>query len=168
MHRTSGWQACGFRQEGKGPAALRALGFPHYVLNASKHFSSYVIEPFCRSYLEGKTPNPCIACNRHLKFALLQQRRKELGCDYVATGHYARRVQMEDGSFALFKGAGPAKDQSYVLYHLDQETLAHILFPLGEMSKTQTRNLATKSGLTSQFGQFPLGRALWCTTAIVL
>ena len=168
MRRKSEPQACGFRQEGKGPAALRALGFPHYVLNASKHFSSYVIEPFCRSYLEGKTPNPCIACNRHLKFALLQQRRKELGCDYVATGHYARRVQMEDGSFALFKGAGPAKDQSYVLYHLDQETLAHILFPLGEMSKTQTRNLATKSGLTSQFGQFPLGRALWCTTAIVL
>ena len=82
---------------------LRALGFPHYVLNASKHFSSYVIEPFCRSYLEGKTPNPCIACNRHLKFALLQQRRKELGCDYVATGHYARRVQMEDGSFALLR-----------------------------------------------------------------
>ena len=125
----------------------RTLGFPHYVLNASKHFSSCVIEPFCRSYLEGKTPNPCIACNRHLKFALLQQRRKELGCDYVATGHYARRVQMEDGSFALFKGADPAKDQSYVLYHLDQETLAHMLFPLGEMSKTQTRNLATKSGL---------------------
>ena len=82
---------------------LRALGFPHYVLNASKHFSSYVIEPFCRSYLEGKTPNPCIACNRHLKFALLQQRRKELCCDYVATGHYARRVQMEDGSFALLR-----------------------------------------------------------------
>ena len=125
----------------------RTLGFPHYVLNASKHFSSCVIEPFCRSYLEGKTPNPCIACNRHLKFALLQQRRKELGCDYVATGHYARRVQMEDGSFALFKGADTAKDQSYVLYHLDQETLAHMLFPLGEMSKTQTRNLATKSGL---------------------
>ena len=128
-------------------AVARRLGFPHYVLNASADFDRCVIEPFCRSYLSGKTPNPCINCNRHLKFALLQQRRKELGCDYVATGHYARRIQLEDGSFALLRGADPAKDQSYVLYHLTQDTLAHMLFPLGDMSKEQTRALARQTGL---------------------
>lgn len=128
-------------------AVARRLGFPHYVLNASGDFDRCVIEPFCRSYLGAKTPNPCINCNRHLKFSLLQQRRKELGCDYVATGHYARRVQLEDGSFALFRGADPAKDQSYVLYHLTQDTLAHMLFPLGDMSKDETRALAATCGL---------------------
>ena len=128
-------------------AFARRLGFPHYVLNASGDFDRCVIDPFCRSYLGAKTPNPFINCNRHLKFTLLQQRRRELGCDYVATGHYARRVQLEDGSFALLKGADPTKDQSYVLYHLTQDTLAHMLFPLGGMTKEQTRALASRTGL---------------------
>lgn len=127
----------------------RSLGFEHYVLNASDAFEEKVIDRFCDAYEFGRTPNPCIDCNRHLKFALLQQRRREFGCDYVATGHYARRVQLEDGSFALLRGSDPAKDQSYVLYHLDQNTLEHMLFPLGDMNKIETRKLANEKGLVN-------------------
>ena len=130
-------------------SVARALGFEHYVLNFSDAFEHDVIERFCDAYEQGRTPNPCIDCNRYLKFALLQKRRRELGCDYVATGHYARRMQLEDGSFALMRGLDPAKDQSYVLYHLDQYTLEHMLFPLGDMTKTQSRQLAQENGLVN-------------------
>ena len=125
------------------------LGFEHYVLNFSDAFEKQVIDRFCDAYEQGCTPNPCIDCNRYLKFAMLQQRRRELGCDYVATGHYARRIQLEDGSFALARGIDSKKDQSYVLYHLDQDTLAHMLFPLGDMKKTETRALAVANGLVN-------------------
>ena len=126
-----------------------SLGFEHYVLNFSEAFDKQVINRFCNAYEAGRTPNPCIDCNRYLKFAMLQQRRREFGCDYVATGHYARRVQLDDGSFALLRGADPVKDQSYVLYHVNQDTLAHMLFPLGDMTKTETRELATTNGLVN-------------------
>lgn len=126
-----------------------SLGFEHYVLNFSDAFEKQVIDRFCDAYEKGKTPNPCIDCNRYLKFAMLQQRRRELGCDYVATGHYARRVQLDDGTYALARGVDPKKDQSYVLYHLDQETLSHMLFPLGDMKKTETRELAAANGLVN-------------------
>lgn len=126
-----------------------SLGFEHYVVNFSDAFDKQVIDRFCSAYEAGRTPNPCIDCNRYLKFAMLQQRRREFGCDYVATGHYARRVQLEDGSFALLRGADPAKDQSYVLYHVDQDTLAHMLFPLGDMTKMETRELAAANGLVN-------------------
>ena len=127
----------------------RSLGFEHYVLNFSEAFDKQVINRFCNAYEAGRTPNPCIDCNRYLKFAMLQQRRREFGCDYVATGHYARRVQLDDGSFALLRGSDPVKDQSYVLYHVNQDTLAHMLFPLGDMTKTETRELATTNGLVN-------------------
>ncbi len=130
-------------------SVARSLGFEHYVLNFADAFEKEVIDRFCDAYEQGRTPNPCIDCNRYLKFAMLQKRRRELGCDYVATGHYARRVRLDDGSYALKKGLDPAKDQSYVLYHLDQSTLGHMLFPLGDMTKAQTRELATKNGLVN-------------------
>lgn len=126
-----------------------SLGFEHYVVNFSEAFDKQVIDRFCSAYEAGRTPNPCIDCNRYLKFAMLQQRRREFGCDYVATGHYARRVQLDDGSFALLRGTDPAKDQSYVLYHVNQDTLAHMLFPLGDMTKTETRELAAANGLVN-------------------
>lgn len=126
-----------------------SLGFEHYVLNFSDAFEEHVIDRFCAAYEAGRTPNPCIDCNRYLKFEMLQRRRRELGCDYVATGHYARRVQLEDGSFALLRGADSSKDQSYVLYHVDQDTLSHMLFPLGDMTKTETRELASVNGLVN-------------------
>ena len=96
-----------------------------------------MIDRFCQAYLEGRTPNPCIDCNRFLKFGALQQRRRELGFDYVATGHYARRAYDEEtGRYLLLRGRDPKKDQSYVLYHLTQEHLKHMLFPVGAVSYT--------------------------------
>lgn len=123
------------------------LGIPHYVYNFTRTFNANVIDRFCDGYLKGETPNPCIDCNRYVKFAALQQRRRELGYDYVATGHYARIVFNETtGRYELKRGLDGNKDQSYVLFHLDQETLAHMLFPLGELTKPQVRDLASSNG----------------------
>ena len=123
------------------------LGIPHFVYNFTRTFNADVMDRFCNGYLNGETPNPCIDCNRYVKFAALQQRRRELGYDYVATGHYAR-IAFNDktGRYELKRGLDANKDQSYVLFHLDQETLAHMLFPLGELTKPQVRELASSHG----------------------
>ena len=124
------------------------LGIPYHVFNYTDTFGSCVVDRFCEAYLEGRTPNPCIDCNRFLKFEALQQRRRELGFDYVATGHYARRsFDPETGRYLLRKGLDSKKDQSYVLYHLTQDHLAHMLFPVGELEKTQVRAVAHEAGL---------------------
>ncbi len=126
------------------------LGIPHCVYNFSRTFATDVIDRFCSGYLAGETPNPCIDCNRYVKFAALQQRRRDLGFDYVATGHYARRSFNEQtGRFELSRGLDAGKDQSYVLFHLDQDTLAHMLFPLGEFTKSQVRELAELHGFNN-------------------
>ena len=123
------------------------LGIPHFVYNFTRTFSTDVIERFCDSYVRGETPNPCIDCNRYVKFAALQQRRRELDFDYVATGHYARRAFNEEtGRYELKRGLDDNKDQSYVLFHLTQDTLAHMLFPLGELTKPRVRELALSHG----------------------
>lgn len=123
------------------------LGVPHYVFNFTKTFGTTVIDKFCDAYLSGETPNPCIDCNRFVKFEALQQRRRDLGFDYVATGHYARRIYNDTTQrFELHTAFDQHKDQSYVLFHLDQDTLRHMLFPLGELTKTQVRELAHKAG----------------------
>ena len=121
------------------------LGIPYYVLNLSDVFQEKVIDPFICSYISGRTPNPCIDCNRYLKFEKLYERAKALSCDAVATGHYARVVE-ENGRFLLKKAADPSKDQSYVLYALTQEELKHTMFPLGELNKQETRSLAAEHG----------------------
>jgi len=119
------------------------LGIEHFVYNFTRTFNESVIDRFCESYLTGKTPNPCIDCNRFVKFAALQKRRRELGFDYVATGHYARRCYNDStGRYELKRGLDANKDQSYVLFHLDQDTLEHMLFPLGELTKPEVRALA--------------------------
>ena len=121
------------------------LGLEHFTFNFTGTFGCEVIDRFCDAYLHGRTPNPCIDCNRYLKFAALQRRRAQLGYDSVATGHYARRAFNErTGRFELRRGLDEAKDQSYALYHLTQDDLAHMLFPLGELTKPQVRELAEK------------------------
>lgn len=129
-------------------AVAFGLGIPYQVFNYTDTFGRCVVDRFCRAYLQGRTPNPCIDCNRFLKFDALQQRRRELGYDYVATGHYARRAYDEEtGRYLLLKGLDPKKDQSYVLHHLTQDHLAHMLFPVGELEKTQVREVAHEAGL---------------------
>ena len=124
------------------------LGIPHYTLNMKDVFREKVMERFARAYELGMTPNPCVDCNRFIKFAALHQKAKELGCGYVVTGHYARRCA-ENGTFFLRKGRDENKDQSYVLYDMTQETLAHTLFPMGEDTKAETREIAEKYGFVN-------------------
>lgn len=131
-------------------AVCRRLDIPHDAFDLCDRFDAAVVRPFCDAYLEGRTPNPCIACNRFLKFEALQKRRREMGLDYVATGHYARRRWDEaTGRWQLLRASDPVKDQSYVLYHLTQDTLAHMLFPLGELTKDEVRELARAHGFVT-------------------
>ena len=118
------------------------LGIPHDVIDFSAAFEQTVIDDFLGAYLRGCTPNPCIVCNHHIKFGGLLQKAKELGADYIATGHYVRIDRDDRRIYRLRKGLDHEKDQSYVLYHLNQEKLAHILFPLGVLSKSETRRMA--------------------------
>ena len=124
-----------------------SLGLEHIMFNFKRTFGTDVIDRFCDGYLRGETPNPCIDCNRYVKFAALQERRRQLNYDYVATGHYAQRLfNNETGRYELHRGLDENKDQSYVLFHLTQDTLAHMLFPLGGLSKPQVRALAEEHG----------------------
>lgn len=123
------------------------LGMPYYVFNFTADFKNQVIDRFISVYENGGTPNPCIDCNRYLKFGRLYDRAKELGCDYVVTGHYARiEYDEKTGRYLLKKAEDLSKDQSYVLYSLTQEQLSHTLFPLGSMTKAETRKIAEEQG----------------------
>lgn len=121
------------------------LGMPFYVFNFTSAFRDTVIRKFIECYETGITPNPCIDCNRYMKFEKLYERAKVLGCDYIATGHYAR-IEENDGKYMLKKAKDETKDQSYVLYSMTQKQLAHTMFPLGNMRKSEVRQIAAKSG----------------------
>lgn len=153
------WDDDGVEWDNRGCCALSAvddarrvadkLGIPHYALNFRQLFQETVIDYFVDEYAGGRTPNPCIACNRHVKFAGLLAKAKQLGAQYVATGHYARiGYDAVSQRYLLKKGVDSAKDQSYALYHLNQQTLQHFLMPLGEYSKTQTRQMARELALS--------------------
>ena len=125
----------------------QSLNIPYYVLNFKERFKEDVMDKFVNSYENGITPNPCIDCNRYLKFEYLFNRAKELGLDYVVTGHYALiEFNEETKRYILKKSPFPEKDQSYVLYSLTQEQLAHTLFPLAKLRKTEVRALAEENG----------------------
>lgn len=128
-------------------SVARRLGIPHYVFNFKEDFYQEVVDKFVSTYYQGGTPNPCIDCNRHLKFGKLLQRAQELGCDWVVSGHYARVEQdKETGRYLLKCAADQAKDQTYFLACLTQDQLAHIRFPLGELTKDQVRSIAQEHG----------------------
>jgi tRNA-specific 2-thiouridylase len=124
------------------------LGFPFYVLNLERDFERAVVQPFITSYLNGETPIPCVSCNSRLKFASLDRLAASLGCEKVATGHYARvEFDKARNRYKLLRGLNSQKDQSYFLWELTQDQLSRALFPLGEMSKPEARNAAREHGL---------------------
>lgn len=128
-------------------AACDALGIPHYVVDYRETFKKTVIDPFAEAYLAGRTPNPCVACNDHVKFAALIDRARDLGCDMLVTGHYARLAQEPGEGWVLRKGVDDHKDQSYFLFGMAPEALPMVQFPLGGMVKPEVRALADRLGL---------------------
>jgi len=129
-------------------AVCNTLGIEHIVLDLRKEFREFVISDFINEYKAGRTPNPCIVCNKNIKFGLMLEKAIELGFDKIATGHYAQ-VKEENGRFLLTRGADLQKDQSYVLYSLNQHQLSHLLLPLGGISKAEVRNETQAAGLVS-------------------
>ena len=120
-------------------------GFPHYILDIREEFGDFVIDNFVDEYLAGRTPNPCVMCNTHIKWEALIKRADALGCDYIATGHYAR-IGEKDGRYFIRRAVDHNKDQSYVLWGLSQECLKRSIFPLGELTKPEVRQMASDYG----------------------
>lgn len=123
------------------------LGIPYYVMNFKQEFKKNVIDYFIEEYLSGRTPNPCIACNRYVKWESLLQRSIEIGADYIATGHYAKIEQLPGGRYSLRMSDAAGKDQTYALYNLTQYQLSHTLMPVGYYEKDEIREMAQKIGL---------------------
>lgn len=146
IHETAEKTCCSLDDIEDARNVAQTLDFPYYVFNFKADFKHQVIDRFIHAYENCETPNPCIDCNRYLKFQELYRRALELECEYVVTGHYADIVE-KDGRFLLKKAADPRKDQSYVLYSLTQEQLRHTMFPLGRLEKTETRQIAEEHGL---------------------
>lgn len=138
---------CGLSAVEDARRVAAALGVPYYVMNFRKEFKENVIDYFTSEYLNGRTPNPCIACNRYVKWEALLGRSMSIGADYIATGHYARVERLENGRYALKRSATARKDQTYALYNLTQEQLAHTLMPVGDYEKEEIRAIAEKIGL---------------------
>lgn len=123
------------------------LGIPYYVMNFRREFKKSVMDYFVEEYLHGRTPNPCIACNRYVKWEALLARSMEIGADYIATGHYARVMKLSNGRFTVRNSVTAAKDQTYALYNLTQEQLKRTLMPVGDYTKEEIRQIAEKNGL---------------------
>ncbi|HBE55253.1 MAG TPA: tRNA 2-thiouridine(34) synthase MnmA, partial [Prevotellaceae bacterium] len=140
-----GHTCCSLDDAEDARSVARRLGFPFYVFNLKDKFAACVIDRFVDAYEHGVTPNPCIDCNRYLKFERLYERARILGCDAIVTGHYAR-IEQENGRWLLKKSLDESKDQSYVLYSLTQDQLAHTRLPLGAMHKSETRRIAEEQG----------------------
>lgn len=122
-----------------------SLGFPHYILDIREEFGDYVIDHFTDEYLAGRTPNPCVLCNTHIKWDALLRRADKLGCDFIATGHYAN-VREESGAYVISKGKDLNKDQSYALWGVSQKSLSRTILPLGNLTKDKIREMALERG----------------------
>lgn len=141
---------CGIDGIADAKRAAEILDIPHYVFNFAADINDYIIEDFTNEYLSGRTPNPCVRCNQHLKFGTLYKKVKSLGADYIATGHYGRIEYNEAArTHELKKATDPRKDQSYFLYSMKRETLPSVMFPLGGLTKPEVRELARKYGLNT-------------------
>ena len=138
---------CGLSAVEDARRVAAALGIPYYVMNFREEFQKNVFDYFADSYVNGQTPNPCIACNRYVKWEALLKRSISIGADFIATGHYARVEQLSNGRYALRRSATAAKDQTYALYNLTQEQLKRTLMPVGEYTKEEVRVIAEKIGL---------------------
>lgn len=123
------------------------LGFPHYIIDIRDEFGDYVINHFTDEYLAGRTPNPCVLCNTHIKWDALLRRADQLGCDFIATGHYAN-IREENGRYVISKGLDENKDQSYALWGISQKSLSRTIFPLGKLHKSEIRQMALDRGFT--------------------
>lgn len=138
---------CGLSAVDDARRVAQFLDIPYYVMNFKKEFRKKVMDYFVEEYLRGHTPNPCIACNRYVKWESLLQRSLAIGADYIATGHYARVERLANGRYAVCNSVTAAKDQTYALYNLTQGQLAHTLMPVGDYEKSAVRELAEKAGL---------------------
>ena len=149
--RVSSDRSCCSPEDAEDARSVAAkLGMPFYVYDFTDRFRRDVIDRFADAYEQGRTPNPCIDCNRYLKFGELFRKADDLGCEFIVTGHYAGTGYDEErGRYLLKKGADRKKDQSYVLYALTQEQLARVIFPLGDMEKTAIRRIAAEAGFVN-------------------
>ena len=138
---------CGLSAVEDARRVAQVLDIPYYVMNFREAFRCRVIDYFVEEYLQGRTPNPCISCNRYVKWESMLRRSLEIGADYIATGHYARIARMPSGRYAVQTSVTARKDQTYALYNLTQEQLAHTLMPVGEYTKEQIRGIAQRAGL---------------------
>ena len=138
---------CGLSAVEDARRVAQMLDIPYYVMNFREEFDQKVIRYFMREYLNGRTPNPCIACNRYVKWESLLQRSVQIGADYIATGHYARIEQLQNGRYAIRNSVTAAKDQTYALYNLTQEQLMRTKMPVGAYEKSQVRAIAEELGL---------------------
>jgi len=139
-------RCCSVEDTDDAREAAQALGIPHYVLNLEREFQESVVDYFLREYQRGRTPNPCLACNEHIKFSSLLSRALALEGDFLATGHYAR-IDCSNGRYRLLRAVDDDKDQSYVLFTLGQAQLSRLLFPIGQHRKQEVRRLAAEMGL---------------------
>lgn len=138
---------CGLSAVDDARRVANHIGIPYYVMNFKDDFKKYVIDYFTSEYLIGRTPNPCIACNRYVKWQSLLNRAMEIGADYIATGHYARIEKLPSGRFAIKNSVTAEKDQTYALYNLTQDQLQKTLMPIGEYHKDEVRKIALEAGL---------------------
>jgi tRNA-specific 2-thiouridylase len=138
---------CGLSAVDDARRVAGVLDIPYYVMNFRDVFREQVIDPFMEAYKHGHTPNPCILCNRYVKWEALLHRSLEIGADYIATGHYARIARLPNGRFAITSSATATKDQTYALYNLTQEQLSHTLMPVGDYTKEEIRAIAMREGL---------------------